>query len=485
VMIALWVAVFGVLVWRRHDRFGSFGFDMGIYDQAVWLAAHGGSFITVRGLDLFGHHANVAFYLLAPFSWLGAGPHFLNLVQVGSLAACTVPLFLLGRDRIGNPWLALVVPVVFLLHPSTQFLAWELFHPETMAIAPLLFAYLAARRERWGWYAVLLVFAVAWKEDVALAAFALGAVVAVRGNRRVGGITMALSLGWFLFVNRILLTAVNGQGAFYDQFYGDLGSSPFEILGTAFTDPGLVVDRFTGPESVEFVWQMVAPFAGVPLLAPLALLLGLPQLVANLLSIHGFTREITFHYAALPLAALSLAAVEALAFVVRRVRTVAVGRALGGLMVVAAIAATIQWGPSPIGARYDDGYWPRPGDVRKPSKEAGLAAIPDGAPVSATYQFVPHLSHRRAVYEFPNPFGERNWGVRGENRHDPEVVRWLIADTLVMGQEDRTLVESIAHGPDWEIVMELDGIVVARRIGAVDAAAVGLATGAVRPAGRR
>jgi len=108
VLVVGWALTFGVLAWQRHDRFASFGFDMGIFDQAVWLAARGKSFITVRGLDLFGHHANVAFYLLAPFSWLGAGPHFLNLLQVAALSVSAVPLFLLGRHRGLSPWLALV-----------------------------------------------------------------------------------------------------------------------------------------------------------------------------------------------------------------------------------------------------------------------------------------------------------------------------------------------------------------------------------------
>lgn len=465
-MIALWVAIMGILVWRRHDRFGSFGFDMGIYDQAVWLAAHGESFITVRGLDLFGHHANVAFYLLAPFSWLGAGPHFLNLLQVASLALSAVPLYLLGRDRLASPWLALVIPAAFLLHPSTQFLAWELFHPETMAITPLLFAYWAATRQRWGWYAGLMVFAVAWKEDVALAAFMIGLVVLVRGHRRAGLTTMGLSLGWFLFVNRILLTAVNGHGAFYDQFYGDLGNNPFEIVGTAVSDPGVVIERVTSPDSLEFLWQLAAPFGLVPLLAPLVLLLGVPQLVADLLSIHSFTREITFHYAAMPMAALALAAVEGLGWLRRRIPWSGGTAVVAAVVMVSAVLGTVQWGPSPIGARYDQGYWPKAGDPAKTAKELAVAVVPDSAGVSATYAFVAHLSHRRNVYEFPNPFHERNWGVRGEDTHSPRIVDWLVADVRSMGQEDRELAESIVRSPDWEIVLEHDGVTVARRRGA-------------------
>ena len=38
--------------------------------------------MTVRGLELFGHHVNPILLLFVPASWLGAGPGFLLVVQV-------------------------------------------------------------------------------------------------------------------------------------------------------------------------------------------------------------------------------------------------------------------------------------------------------------------------------------------------------------------------------------------------------------------
>jgi uncharacterized membrane protein len=459
-MIAVYVVVFGVLAWQRHDRYGSFGFDMGIYDQAVWLTARGGSFITVRGLDVFGHHANVAFFLLSPFSWLGAGPDFLNLLQVTALGGAAVPVWLLGRDRLRSGWLALVPAGAYLLHPSTGFLAWELFHPETMAIPFLLAAYVAADRRRWRWYLALIVVTVAWKEDLALAAVALGLLLVIRGDRRVGAWTMVLSLGWFLFVNRILLSAVNGAGAFYDQFYGDLGDSPLGIVTTALTQPGTVATRLTSVDALEYLWGLVAPLGVVLVAAPLVLLVAVPQLLANLLSIHGFTREITFHYSAVPLAVFALATAEGLAVFVGNRRALLGASAL---VVVASLVGAVTLGASPIGRAYDDGYWPAAADPRRASKDAAVALVPPDARVSATYQFVPHLSHRKFVYEFPNPFRERNWGVRGEGTHDPDRIEWLIVDTQTTGTEDRELIESLVGSPSWTIVFGADELVVARR----------------------
>ena len=96
---ATWVVVFGVLVVRRHHGFWDVDFDMGIQDQSIWLLAHGRGFMTVRGLQVFGHHATPAYFLLVPAYWLGAGPDFLNVFQVVVLALGVVPLYLLARER--------------------------------------------------------------------------------------------------------------------------------------------------------------------------------------------------------------------------------------------------------------------------------------------------------------------------------------------------------------------------------------------------
>jgi cytochrome b561 len=36
-LLAVFVAAFVRLTWRSHARFGTFGFDLGIFDQGVWL----------------------------------------------------------------------------------------------------------------------------------------------------------------------------------------------------------------------------------------------------------------------------------------------------------------------------------------------------------------------------------------------------------------------------------------------------------------
>ncbi|MGQ0744599.1 MAG: DUF2079 domain-containing protein [Acidimicrobiales bacterium] len=461
-LVGLWVGVMGRLVWLRHHRFGSFGFDMGIFDQAVWLLSAGsGQLITVRGLTVFGHHSEPALYLFVPFYWLGAGPHFLNLAQVVSVAAGAVPVFLIARHYLGRPGLAVGLAAAYLLNPSLQFLAQELFHPEVMAITPLLFAAWFGINHRWRWFAACLIFAVAWKEDVALAAMAMGLIVAVAANRRVGLTTAGVALGYFVFVTRVMLPYLNGSEAFYNQFFGVLGGSATEIAINSVRDPGLVASRVLAPDAKEYYGRLLAPFGGLPLLAPVATWIGLPQIGVNVLSVHSFTRAFTFHYAALPVTALMLATLDAVR------RSVAWSQSapvfLVGWVLASALATTLAWGPSPIGAGYRQGWWPLVADARQDAKRAALATIPPDARVSAAYSFVPQLTHRPHIYEFPNPFRPSNWGVSDENYPPDTVVDWIAVDLDILGPQDREIFDRQLAGDFSETVFDDERIMVVKR----------------------
>jgi uncharacterized membrane protein len=465
--IAVWIITFAVLVVRRQERFWSVDFDMGIYDQAIWLLARGQSFITVRGLPVFGHHATFGLLLFAPASWLGADPNFLNVFQVAVLALGAVPLYLLGRARALGQWAAAALAGAFLLHPALQFLGWELFHPESIAVTPLLCAYLCAVRRSWRWFAVWIVLAVSFKEDLALAVVVLGLVIAFRphrrpGDRRAGLVTAVLAALWFLAVTLLLIPTVAGHPAHYEALYAGVGGSPWGVVETAVTDPGEITSRVLSSESGDFAWKLLAPFGLTALLSPGALAVGLPQFGADVLSDTSWTREISYHYAALPLAAVAIAAVEGVAFLVRRVGGVTRWLVPAGVL-TCALSASLAWGPSPIGAEYREQWWPPDQDTRLDSKRAAIDAVPDDASVSAAYTFVPHLSGREEIYTFPNPWRPSNWGYQDRNTRDPRTVDWLVVDRVAVGEADQLLLDQILTSGAWDVLRDADGIVVAKR----------------------
>lgn len=460
-MVVGWSVVFIALGWLRHERFATFGFDLGIYDQGIWLLSRfRDPFVTIRGLDLFGHHMNVSLLLFVPFYWLGAGPVFLLIAQVAAQASGAVAVYLLARDRLGDRWPAVALSSVLLLHPTYQFLTWEYFHPDALAVAPLLFAYWAARAKRWAWFTVAAVLAVSCKEDVALAVIVLGILIAVRGDRRIGIVVAGAALGWFVVATRVLIPYFNGIGPFYDSFFGDFGDSPTEVAGYVLTHPDEALDVATEPDRMDYYRRLLAPVAFLPLLALPTLAIGAPMLAVNVLSTLPYLRDFKYHWTALVLAAIVLATVEAIAYLAK---TPAVRAFLIGLVVATSFASTVAWGPSPLSTKYRTGYWPLGApDSRLATKQAAVKLVPDDAPTSAVYLFVPHLAHRSKIYEFPVPWQPTNWGVRGENLHDPAGVQWLVLDRQVLSTEDKALLDRLL-ADEFVVRFDRNDVMVAER----------------------
>jgi uncharacterized membrane protein len=461
-LVAVYVASFGTLTWAQHVNFGTFGYDMGLYDQGIWLLSRfQDPFVTIRGLDYFEHHVNLVTVLFVPAYWLGAGPVFLYLVETVWLALGAVPLYLLARDRLHSGWLAVAVAGCYLLYPSLEWINWWHFHPDALVITPLLFAWWLATRQRWGWYAAAVAVALACKEDAALAVAMLGLVLAVMGERRAGLLTAAAGAGWFLLATRVVIPAAGGgDGPFYQELFPGFGDSLGEIVWTMVVHPSRLLELATREDRLAYYWHVLAPVALLPLAAPLVLLISLPQTVVNVTSGHALTHDYRFHYSAIVLAGVFLATVEGMALIGRGPTA---RRVLVGVLVATSVVANLAWSPSPLSRQFDDGIWavaePRHATVR-----AALRLVPADAGVSASYNLIPHLTHRTYAYEYPNPWVVTNWGANGENPPDPTTVDYLVVDERLLGSQRPLYERLVGRQGGYRKVFASDGIVVARRL---------------------
>lgn len=497
VLLVTWSVVLYRFAELRHDRFGTFGFDLGIYDQAGWLVANfEPGFITVRGLDVWGHHGTFVFYLLAPGYWLGGGATWLLAAQVAGQASGGLALYLLVRDLMGRQyrWLGVGAAAVLLLHPTSQWLVWEFFHPDSLAIGPLLLAWWAARTQRWVWFAAFAVVAASCKEDVVLSIAMIGVVVAfsrprTRVTLRVGIATAVIAVVWYLLVTRWMIPAYNPFGAFYEQqFFTDFGQSTGEIAWNVVSDPLHTLSFVKRPGHLEWYRMMFAPVLFTCFWRPKAMLVAAPMLAVVLLTDegHSFVRIFWYHYSAIPVAVVALAAVESVIWLGHRVehRTDAMRSAphvLVGVLLVMGLLSTWLWGVFP-GARRAEvggGFWPRrPGesvldvvlgvdadrDPHAAAKRAAVATVPPDARVSAVYNVTPHLAHRRFVYQFPNPWLPENWGVQDEGQHDPATVEWLLVDRQLLDGAAAIVVDHLLAN-EFDVVSDRDDVVLARRRG--------------------
>jgi uncharacterized membrane protein len=459
-----WLFVMALNVWRRHDRFDTFDQDLGFHTQFVWLLARGRTFSTILGLSPFAHNATFGYFLFVPVAWARLNiAQALDLTQAAVIVLGVVPVFRLARRRLGTDWVAAAVPLAYLLHPVTQGNVWETFHPEAIAMTPLLLAYDAADEGRWRRYWLFLALAIIWKTDVALFIAVLGLVVVRRRDREIGWETFVIGAVWFVATAGLLIPSLAGGATVFGPLYGDLGNTPADVITTSAHHPTRLVRHLRNGDVPRYTVELMTPFGFVPVLSPATLLVGLPQNAVSVLSNEEFTRDPIDnpHYQSLPVVALTLALIEGLGWLRRR-RPAALQPTVA-LVTACALATSAAWGSLPFGVR-SARYWSEDGDPLRAAKEHAVAMIgPDDA-VSAQYRLVPHLAERDVVYTFPTPWKPEYYGVVGTPRADPTRVRWLLFDYSVpFSEADQAVADCVLRTGTFDVAFRHREIVVYER----------------------
>jgi uncharacterized membrane protein len=466
---------FELLVWQRHANFGSLDYDLGMYDQGIWQLAHGRSFMTIRGMDVFGHHANLGYLLFVPFYWLGAGPQFLDFVNTLGVVAVAWPVYLLGRFHLKSRWAGFWLVIAYLGHFAPQWKIQETFHPESIAAPLIVGAFYLATRGRWRGYWWCVFGALIWKEDVSLVVFVLGFLVFFMFKDRWRGLlTIAAGTVWFIVATKLFMPMFQQSGAVFDNLFGSLGANVNEVAWNSIRDPTRLGQVLYEHKAQQGALDLMKPYGYTGIVSPHVLMLGVPQHVINFASLQTFTEDLRHHYAFFPYIAVLLASIRT---VVTR-RRVAICWALIAVM-VGGVLLTRNEGIGPWSTQYHMGDW---GSIDS-STPAGRAQIqhnqdlssmmekiPDDARVSTLFYMVPHLSHREYIYKFPNPWIGLSYGVNGIPKPpNPDTIDTLLVDELDVCPPDKPasdncrLYRSIVDSGQFRQVERKDDLVLWRR----------------------
>ena len=338
-------------VWS-HQRFSTYGYDLGQYDQIFANTLHG-NWLAVSTLgegwahnwgELNGHADFGTFYML-PFYALHPRATTLLIMQATMLAGATIPLYLFAKNRLPAA-IAFGVALAWLLYAPMHGAQLYDVHMQPFGAAWAICAICAVDYKKWVLYWVFFVLAILCREDVSIGLTVLGLLLALSGHRfKTGLATAAIATTYFVGLRFFMM-----KNAMFAEVFKGL-YAPGEAVGfgsiikTLISNPVFVFKSLVDWEKVRYFAQLFAPLAFLPLRRPALWLLCIPGFILTLLSTKYMpTVQISFQYVSNWAAYM----VPATAVVLSLFPNTVVGRshrnAAAVALLIASMVGSIQWG---------------------------------------------------------------------------------------------------------------------------------------------
>jgi uncharacterized membrane protein len=265
--------------------------DSAMYEEHLWNVWHGKGFRSYLDQGLFlGEHIQVIHLLLLPLHMLWPSYLMMELCASISLAICVVPIFSIAQRHSGSSRAAMWLSMAWLLYFPMHFLDiaidFKTLRPSCYGMPFLFWGIDFAERRKLLHSAVCLLIALSTQEDFALITGPIGFVLFLRSRNeaisperrrfRIWSLSvLAFSVAWLLLAVLVVIPAFRGgEVVHYSRYFGELGSSPGELIRTALRSPGSVFSVLVSFRTLFYVLVLTVPLGLRPLFRPTYLLAG-------------------------------------------------------------------------------------------------------------------------------------------------------------------------------------------------------------------
>lgn len=488
--VLLWIVVMFAASVYKYQMYGQ-GYDQVDFEQGIWNTVHGrvmeDSRFNFTG-SVFGMDWMPMLLFFVPVYALVPSPHVLFFLQIVGSALGAVPLYWLARDRLGSKLAGFGAGATYLLYPTLLHTALNPFQVRLFALTLLLFGFYFYEKGNWKSFIAVTLLAMVARTDVALvvAMFGLYGLLTRRKWQYVVP-PLLLGLGYFALSSFVITPSFAYPGALTPPppgtplgmscwpcgmspqlaYYAHLGRSGPEMVKYILLHPIDVAQLMFTADKLTYLFGLLLPLGLLPIFSLRPLVLGLPIVALNLLSLRGSQIDYEKHYSLLMIPGLMVAAIYGADYLYRLAqrRNEHGGNYVGAVQVGAlalaawALAMTVPY-KNPVLrlvlSHESQAYV-------KAANELVAMVGPD-AKVAATSKLAPHLLPRRYVYNFPPaPYSPYNLGPRQRLDYvdldyilvDPKNPTLNSDDNLVNGQKALDLVRQL---PGWHLAAQKQGI---------------------------
>ncbi|BAZ16173.1 hypothetical protein NIES4071_80480 [Calothrix sp. NIES-4071] len=422
----------------RHILFQSLAFDLGIFDQAVYLISQGKEpFSTFLGFHILGDHAALIWYPLALLYKIYPSVYWLFAVQSVALAAGALPVWHLAK-LAGLDKYATTISAVYLLYPVIFNVNLFDFHSEVIAMPMLFTAVWCARTHKWGYFCLSVVVVLMCKAVLAFTVVGMGVWLLLFERRRWYGATaIIMGVFWFVIASKVIIPTFNSQELTAVARYSYLGSSIWEIAKNLIISPSLVLSKIFTLDNLVYLILLSAPiFWGLSLKGAAPLVGAIPCVALNLIADYQPQKDLVHQYSVPAVPFLILAVIATLAAgkgLVRSQRGIIIWSLIGFLLLAK--------------FTYFGSIYLKKLDTWQATNEAVQRVKTQGS-VLTTASISPHLSHRQVI----------NLAFSGQTVKDALKFDYILMDVRYPGwnndsQSARRLVEELKRS-DFKLIYQ-------------------------------
>lgn len=374
----------------RHILFNSHGFDLGIFDNGIYLISQGKNpYVSFRSLHILGDHGAWILYLIAPLYFIFPSIYWLFIIQAFALSIALIPIWHLAKSINLKDSKAKSICLIYLLYPLIFNVNLFDFHPEVIAIPLFFTALLSVKLDNIYWFISSIIFILGCKAVLALNIIMMGIwLIWFQGKKIYGSIAIFSGVFWFIIATQLIIPAFSGEEAAAVSRYAFLGDSVGEIALNLILKPQIILSYLFSGANIEYLFLLFIPV--IPVLAwqeLTALIPAIPTLFLNLLTDYQPQKDLVHQYS-LPIIPFLIIAIIASLANYKTWFNSSVKIRIWSLIAFLALAKYLYFFPNNLYLK-NIHTW-------RSSNEAINLIKKEGAVLTAP-QFAPHLTHREIL----------------------------------------------------------------------------------------
>ena len=404
ILFGVFVLIVGASAVTRYKSFTAPNYDFGIFCQMFYNMRKSLQPFTTSERDMllshFAIHVSPVFYVLLPLYCLFPSPVTLELAQPLILGSAVLPAMLLAKHFGLSNARTVLVCFIALFHPAVVSGTNYDLHENCFLLPLLLWVFYFFETERPVGLAIFTVLTLMVKEDAAVY-IVFFALFVLFGRGRPWTASLLACGAILYFLGAVYYLTVYGNGVMSSRYenYLPAGGSLIDVVKNVLIAPGYVftqlfVDKGGDYEAkMLFLLQMFVPLAFAPFAVKKVsrLLLLLPMVLMNLMTVYPYQYDIGFQYHFGVLAFLIYLSVMNLADLPKP-------KAKTFLAISAAVTALLFTASAvPRAMHFITKYTANSADYAVMNE--ALEQIPDDATVICSTYLLPKLCARDEIYE--------------------------------------------------------------------------------------